>query len=808
MLIKEFEEINKLSRLESIHYAQMIMNRYMFICFAEDIDLLPAQVSTDTISNPILNGNLRHGSIWQRLNELFLDIDEGNEYKKISQYNGGIFKEDLEHLKIRDIVEDQKFFNEVYQDWKFKEYEQDVNDNLGPYGQKVNPIYRNLFTISTFDFSTELDVNILGHIFENSIGDIEEFKEDSKGRRKKDGIFYTPEYITDYICRNTIIPFLSISGKINTIPELMGEYGRSKIEDLDIKVKNIKVVDPACGSGAFLNKAADILMEIHDAIRERLYTKDKLDHLWDPIEQRREILINNIYGVDLNEESVDITKLSLFLKVCRKGLILPNIDKNIKCGNSLIEDPEFTDKPFNWEKEFKEIFKNGGFDIVVGNPPYVDNRGFDKNQLKYFYGNYVFFSKAGTNEFKTRKFNTFVAFIEKINQLSKKGGLSGYIVHKNLLKTTSYKGIRYLMLKNFKIDKIVDWGPDQFADVIAETISVILEKNEVTDNEITIEFFSKNKQIKSNSINQSLYLDSFDYIFNINLKPSEIKLLKKIENNKSKLSEFVIINNGIVTGNDKKFVISEEVDNYKICVTGKNIERYGLSGFKGYLNYDPSKLLRSRSKDIFEAKEKLIMQMINIKFVVYFDNDQLYNLGTTYAITKKSDSTNLKYILTILNSKLMEFYYLKKFTNESTLTNAISTKNIYELPIVGNINQEPFIEKSNQILILKNELRDGLNGFKGWLQREPYNIVKFSKKLNKYYKLSFEEFLTELNKKKVDTKQRKTQELLKTEFEESVTIINPLLQQIKETDNEIDKMVYDLYGLTPEEIKLIEDCTK
>ena len=89
-----------------------------------------------------------------------------------------------------------------------KEYEKDVNSNLGPYGQKVNPIYRNMLTISTFDFSTELDVNILGHIFENSIGDIEELKEDSKGRRKKDGIFYTPEYITDYICRNTIIPYL------------------------------------------------------------------------------------------------------------------------------------------------------------------------------------------------------------------------------------------------------------------------------------------------------------------------------------------------------------------------------------------------------------------------------------------------------------------------------------------------------------------------------------------------------------------------------------------------------------------------
>ncbi len=84
-----------------------------------------------------------------------------------------------------------------------------------------------------------------------------------------------------------------------------------------------------------LNKAANVLLEIHESIREKLYTNDTLDNVWDPIEERREILLNNIYGVDLNEESVEITKLSLFLKVCRKGLILPNLEKNIKCGNSV-----------------------------------------------------------------------------------------------------------------------------------------------------------------------------------------------------------------------------------------------------------------------------------------------------------------------------------------------------------------------------------------------------------------------------------------------------------------------------------------
>ena len=132
-----------------------------------------------------------------------------------------------------------------------------------------------MLTISSFDFSTELDVNILGHIFENSIGDIEELKEDKKGRRKKEGIFYTPNYITDYICRNTIIPYLSKSGHANTIPDLLEEYWGSAINELDMKVKKIKIVDPACGSGAFLNKATDILLEIHIAIHEQLYKDNK-----------------------------------------------------------------------------------------------------------------------------------------------------------------------------------------------------------------------------------------------------------------------------------------------------------------------------------------------------------------------------------------------------------------------------------------------------------------------------------------------------------------------------------------------------
>lgn len=275
MLIAELEHIHTdVKREESVHNAQLILNRYIFICFAEDLGLLPEEISVRTIESVT---NLRGSEIWHNLNGLFIDVNKGSEFREeeIFGYNGGLFSEDLEHLKIRDIVEDQSIFNDAYQKWKFEEYTSIVENKLRQYNNKINPIYKNLMTISSFNFSSELDVNILGHIFENSIGEIEELKADTKGRRKKDGIFYTPEYVTDHICRNTIIPYLSKSGKANTVSDLLAEYWGSEIDILEENVRKIKIVDPACGSGAFLNKAGDILVEIHQAIREQKYKRDK-----------------------------------------------------------------------------------------------------------------------------------------------------------------------------------------------------------------------------------------------------------------------------------------------------------------------------------------------------------------------------------------------------------------------------------------------------------------------------------------------------------------------------------------------------
>lgn len=863
MLIKELETTSKCERLDAIHYAQLILNRYMFICFAEDTRLLPPQISADTIATPIQKGNIRRYSIWQRLNELFQDINEGNAYKKISEYNGGLFQEDLDFIQIRDLVEDQTLFQDTYQNWNFEVYEKDIEHLLGNVGDKINPIYKNMLTISSFDFSSELDVNILGHIFENSIGDIEELKADTRGRRKKEGIFYTPDYITDYICRNTIIPYLSKSGKPDNVADLIKEYpSSSDIEELDHKLKNIKIVDPACGSGAFLNKATDILLNIHEAIfnikkgytttsqmrvgkgkKRRTETVQHTDlgvYIFDAIEKRREILIDNIFGVDLNEESVEITKLSLFLKVCRKDLKLPNLDKNIKNGNSLIDNPEYTDKPFNWEKEFPEIFKEGGFDVVIGNPPYVRHHKF-KDSKPYLKDNYSTFTGLS---------DLYVYFFEKGINILKNSGMFAYICS-NAFTTVNYgMNIRKFILK-YNFLRYVDYtGKGVFGDVKVDPCIIILQKTIPNlNNEIFVnnEFF-----IDQKSLNEKNW--SFKNPNLLNLK--EKINLKGIKIKNMDINVYI----GIFTGYNTAFFIGEE-EKVKIIHDDPKSEKFikpllrgrDVSGWKIdyknlYLLYIPWKFsindypaikkhlnrfrynLENRSTtrdggaewyalqryaaDYIEEfyKPKLIFREISTRLFAVFDDNQFITNAKCFVIT--SQSIDLKFLCTLFNSKLLDFVF-KLIGTPLARTSAKDTENpryslsksyIEQLPIYHATpeQQQPFIEKADQMLKFNCHLQEEIKGFHDWLQHT-FTIDKLSKKLEKYYELSLDDFLVEVRKKKVNIKSRENYQSLKTEFEKSIQVINPLLQEISVTDQEIDQMVYQLYGLTDEEIKIIED---
>ena len=259
-----------------------------------------------------------------------------------------------------------------------------INDEL---------LYTYTQKLSHYDFASEVDVNILGHIFENSLNELDEIKAQLEGgsidkqstKRKKDGVFYTPKYITKYIVDNTVGKLCNDKkGEINIVEEdYFTDKKRTKSTKQPLFEKlttyrnwllQITICDPACGSGAFLNQALDFLITEHryiDELQAKLFG-DAL--VLSDVE--KSILENNLYGVDLNEESVEIAKLSLWLRTAQPNRKLNDLNNNIKCGNSLIDDVAIAgEKAFNWQMAFPKIFNKGGFDVIIGNPPYVRKQG-------------------------------------------------------------------------------------------------------------------------------------------------------------------------------------------------------------------------------------------------------------------------------------------------------------------------------------------------------------------------------------------------------------------------------------------------
>ncbi|MEZ7821116.1 MAG: N-6 DNA methylase, partial [Patescibacteria group bacterium] len=410
----------------TIKKAQKIVDRVVFICFCEDKNLLPE----NTLERVLKQSENNLMSLWDSLKGLFNLIDTGSNKLEIPEgYNGGLFAEDsdLDSLKISDkaLIE--------------------------------------LLKLGHYDFEYDLSVNILGHIFEQSISDLEEIKnkvektEENKkeSKRKKDGIFYTPDYIVNYIVKNSLMKYLgekenSLKEKYNLHEDIQDktykERERKVYEEYQLFLQNIKVLDPACGSGAFLVRVFDYLLEENKRVGKILG-----DSLFNSEIYFRTILRNNIFGVDLNEESIEITKLSLWLKTAQKGKKLTTLDNNIKCGNSLIDDKNVVgEKAFNWEREFKDVFDVGGFDIVVGNPPYVRADIDDKN----YQNQRRWIESCGKYETVYEKWDLMVAFFEKGLKLLKNNGYFSFI-SSNSITTSKYAyKLQDWILSNFEIKSL------------------------------------------------------------------------------------------------------------------------------------------------------------------------------------------------------------------------------------------------------------------------------------------------------------------------------------------------------------------
>lgn len=394
-------------------------------------------------------------------------MNKGRKGKKsvddIPAYNGGLFAPD-------DVLDNVQIDDEVLRKYSLK--------------------------LSAYDFSTEVDVNILGHIFEHSLNEIEKIEKqlsetnDVKvvkiSRRKKDGVFYTPKYITQYIVENTLGKLCEQKRKELQIFDIefdetyktkkgLSQKGKELFEKLTTYknwLLSLKVVDPACGSGAFLNQALNFLITEHKKIDEIIaeLTGDTIG-LFDT---DKAILENNLFGVDINQESVEIAKLSLWLRTAQKGRKLSHLNNNIKVGNSLVDETMLNyNKAFNWKNEFADIMKNGGFDVVIGNPPYIK----EYTNRQAFTGLHEHYCYQG-------KMDLWYFFGALALEIAKKdSGLIGFIAPNNWITNSGASKFRNIVLQKGKLLEFIDFGDFKVFDSAGiQTMIYIMQRSDDNEN--------------------------------------------------------------------------------------------------------------------------------------------------------------------------------------------------------------------------------------------------------------------------------------------------------------------------------------
>jgi len=711
--------------------------------------------------------------------KLYFDaINKGNERLNIPKYNGGLFAVDttLNSLIIDDDILDLE-----------------------------------TQALSNYDFMSDIGVNILGHIFEQSLTDLEEINasineiefDNKKSKRKKDGVFYTPAYITKYIVENTLgklcydkkeeLNLTEIKAPKNPKkPTKKEQIQKDSLEEYRNWLFNLKILDPACGSGAFLNQALDFLINEHQALQKDLVIMQDLTAYY---EIEKSILENNLYGVDINEDAVEIAKLSLWLRTASKGRELTKLADKIKCGNSLIDDKNVVDNAFVWEEEFSEVFKNGSFDIVIGNPPYVNIANISNEEYRIYLRNSF---KVAKN-----KSDLYSFFVEKSVNLLRENGLLGFIISNSWLGTDSFSEFRKFLITETRVLELVKLPNTVFEDAIVVPLILFLNSK----------YSEKHKEIKLTSFKDNDFI-SMDY--NINIEDVILRHNYTISLNKNisfsvetvKLKDIAKFSLGIKTSNDKKFILTKKIDEdcYPV-LRGRNISRYYHNKPTEYIWYKPKLMLEKKGAGVRKLEyfltDKILIQEIAKNINATFDNNKYLVNDTINALYEIDKSMNLKFILLLFNSKLLNFWYMNTF--QSGLHIKINQLEQLPIAITDKNKQEPFIRKADLMLLLNEQLQRAKQNFTNKLDLE-----KIPKKLQHFEELDFEEFVKEHKKaKKLKFASKLQERNFKNEwralFENDSKIALDLKSQINITDEEIDKMVYALYGLNDDEIKIIEN---
>jgi len=811
---------------------QKTIDRIIFLRICEDRGIEKYETLKKVLEGP---------DTYKQLCALFLDADE--------RYNSGLF-----HFR------EEKGNQEKPDEYTLR---LKIDDKI-----LKDLIKRLYYPESPFEFSV-MPPAILGHVYEQFLGKVIRLTEGHQARveykpevKKAGGVFYTPEYIVDYIVKHTV-----------------GELLKDKTPK---EVSKIRVLDPACGSGSFLLGAYQYLLDWHrdwyinnlvHVVKDKGAISPEVKALIPPdargdenlpiykasnggesrvrsdwnltTAERKRILLNNIYGVDIDRQAVEVTKLSLILKVLEeeneetaskqltlfKERALPSLHENIKCGNSLIGSDIYQDvqvtlddrevvkriNAFDWDQEFPEIMQRGGFDAVIGNPPYVRQESI-KEQKGYFQTHYATYQ--GTADL-------YVYFIEKDISLLRKGGLFSYIVANKWMRANYGKPLRSWLVKK-RIEEIIDFG-DLPVFTTATTYPCILRvRNDTSTNSFqalsvkTLTFTNLNEYVCNNAYQIELSnLSEFAWTLT---EPKSQNLIRKIQNAGIPLDDYVEgkIFYGIKTGLNKAFIIDEDTreqliredpknkEIIKPFLEGKDIRRYRIfSPIEKYLLYIPWHFPLNQGNNISGVSREAEIQ---------FKKD--YPVIFQYLSKFKEELTNRNISETGVR---YEWYALQRFGSDY-FTEFEKQKICW-----GNLSQEPpfaydldyhyinapacfLISNDGYFLLgclnsallwwflqkISAERRGGFIEAKPmYVSQIPIRSINFSDPADKACHdkmVTLVERMLTLHKQKAD---------VKTDHDK-----NLIERQIEATDKQIDALVYELYGLTSEEIQIVEGVGK
>ena len=754
-----------------LYKAQKLIDRMVFVRFCRENGALDNDAVLEALNNKYIKGK------YNRMKALFMAMDEDNPEIGIAKFNGGLFAtdKDLDCLNISDEIID-----------------------------KIVILYAH-------DFGSDLDVNILGHIFEQSISDLENLTGDNEKKRKKDGVFYTPAYITEYILKEAVGSWLAdrkaeIKAKENS-KDWWKEYAQ--------KLKSIKVLDPACGSGAFLVKVFDYLQNEWREVEKHIKTE------W----TYKDILTHNIYGVDINPASVGITKLSLWLKTAHHREPLTTLDDNIKIGNSLIDNPdiagyysEFEGKviseviekdllnqeeiaqiereglkkslAFNWNEEFKQVFESGGFDVVVGNPPYVLVQNLADNMFQYF---------CNTYKVAQYKIDLYQIFIEKGLKLLNRDGYISYITPNTFLKNKHAVNLRHIILQK-SLTSLRLYNFSVFEGVSVDTLVFAIKNTDNVNNVCRVDFSNNILDFISKNYRQSEWVDIVSF--------SQNEVIAKIESKSIPLKESNIkVYFGIQTHNRTKYVANYPKDsNWFEVIDGANINRYNLGKPYEYVNFSANAIKSGGQKNIY-LQDRICVRQIGGHPIGTIVKSGIFTLNTIFNIYN-FENVEIHYILSILNSKVIKYYWSLKFYDNKQSFPKIKKDFLLSLPIpqIPITEQTPFITHAQKMLDFTKQFNDLSNKFIKLLGAD-LGVAKITKKLEKWYNLQADEFFAEVGKQNKNLSLSQKSQWLEhfdTEKQKALAMQN----QITKTDAEIDKMVYALYGLSEDEIRVVENLAE